>query len=330
MSDNIDNVVSQHGGNLSLIAQHFPDAPRPFIDLSTGINPYSYPLVSVEGAVQRLADVTEMERLRKSAAIYYGADEENINLSAGMQPLMFALAALRLQKFGVAKVVILSPTYSEYEKILLAAGHEVLQVETFEELTQGDVAIICNPNNPDGKIYSPEQIKTLKNNWVIIDESFADLAPSLTNDYQALTTIKMRSCGKFFGIAGLRVSSVIAPKEISAWLRVVVGSWPITTDACLALPEMFENKAWIEQMRERLRQESAIWREFLAKYFVIIGYTSLFTLVETENVEFWHEKLAKNGILIRKFAYNKQWLRFGLPNCKDLERVKNAFMKDKI
>jgi cobalamin biosynthetic protein CobC len=38
-----------HGGALSMAARLFPHAPRPFLDLSTGINPVPYP-------VDRLAD----------------------------------------------------------------------------------------------------------------------------------------------------------------------------------------------------------------------------------------------------------------------------------
>lgn len=350
MSDSADNFFTQHGGNLSFIARNFPDAPRPFIDLSTGINPYPYQfptnshptglthLHSVvvpevgfspspprgEGTAYRLADVTEMEELRKSAASFYQTEAENINIASGMQPLMFALASLRLQKHGVTKIAILSPTYSEYEKIWNAAGHQVLLVYSLEELTKADVAIICNPNNPDGKIYTSAQIQGLNNDWLIIDESFADLYSSPTTTHYPPSTIRMRSCGKFFGIAGMRISSVIAPKEISRWLRVVVGDWPVTTQACLQLPTMFADTDWIEQSRLCLEQESELWRRVLAKYFTIMGYTSLFTLVETDYSEFWHENLAKKGILVRKFAYNKQWLRFGLPDRKHLERIENA------
>ncbi len=131
----------------------------------------------------------------------------------------------------------------------------------------------------------------------------------------------MRSCGKFFGIAGLRVSAVIAPKEISDYLRVVVGDWSIATPVCGALPTMFSDREWIEKTRLKLEQESEIWRTILAKYFTIIGCTSLFTLVEADDANRWHERLAKQGILVRKFDYNKRWLRFGLPDKKDLERV---------
>lgn len=308
-----------------MIAENFPLAPRPFIDLSTGINPYAYPIGGGGGELAyRLADFMEMEKARSSAAAYYGTDPENINLASGMQQLMFALASLRFRQSGAAKIMVLSPTYSEYEKLWLAAGHEVTNVQNIGGLSQADVAVICNPNNPDGKIYTPDQLRQLKNEWLIIDESFADLEPPSTIHHPP-STIRMRSCGKFFGIAGLRVSSVIAPEEISRWLRVVVGAWPIATPACLALPAMFENRDWIEETRALLRQESIIWRELLAQYFNIIGYTSLFTLVETKDAGYWYEKLAKNGILVRRFDYNRHWLRFGLPDRKHLERVKNIF-----
>lgn len=325
MTNNIDSVFTQHGGNLSFIAENFPNAPRPFIDLSTGINPYPYPLRMNEADAHRLADIKEMEKARKAAASYYGTKPENISLAAGMQPLMFALAALRLQKFGVAKVAILSPTYSEYEKLWQAAGHQIINVQNTDDLTQGDVAIICSPNNPDGKIYSPEQLAKLKNDWLIIDESFADLLPSPSLMPHPSSLIKMRSCGKFFGIAGLRVSATIAPQEISNYLRVVVGDWSISTPVCNALPIMFADSKWIEETRIKLAQEAESWRNILAKYFTVTGYTSLFALVETDDAYYWHAKLAEQGILVRKFAYNKHWLRFGLPDQKVLERVESAF-----
>ena len=324
MTDNTDSILMQHGGNLSFIANNFPNALRPFIDLSTGINPYPYPLEIDNNLANRLADASEMAQARSAAATYYGIKPDNINLASGIQPLMFALAAFRLQKFGVAKVAILSPTYSEYEKLWRAAGHNILLVNTPEELAQGDVAIICNPNNPDGKIYLLEQLAKLQNNWLIIDESFADLNPHPSPLPEGEGIIVMRSCGKFFGIAGLRVSAAIAPQEISDYLRVVVGDWSVATPVCSGLPAMFADNVWIEKTKIKLAQEAEIWREILEKYFTIIGYTSLFTLVETDDADYWHKKLAEKGILIRKFAYNKHWLRFGLPDKKDLERVERT------
>ncbi len=339
MSLNPDNEIKQHGGNLSYILSNFPAAPRPYIDLSTGINPYSYPIGLDNSLASRLSDIKEIAEALSSAAKYYGADEQNINMASGMQPLMFAIASLRFQRNGASRVAILSPTYSEYEKIWLSAGHEVVNIGNIADMYKADIAIICNPNNPDARISSPEFLVELakamaqKNGWLIVDESFADLTPELsivTHIKEQGNLIAMRSCGKFFGIAGLRVSFAIAPQEISDWLRAVIGSWPIETQVCKALPSMFSDVEWIEKNRYKLMSESLKWREILAQYFKIIGYSSLFTLIETE-AAYWHKKLAENGILVRMFDYNKNWLRFGLPaevNLKRIENILNEIKKE--
>jgi len=140
----------------------------------------------------------------------------------------------------------------------------------------------------------------------------------------------MRSLGKFFGLAGMRVSATVAPKEINNYLRVVCGSWAINTNATTQLPKIFADKNWAENMHIRLKQESENWRKILAENFTIVGHTSLFTLVETDDANYWFEYLAGQGILTRKFTYNPLWLRFGLPDSKNLERIKNALKEGKI
>jgi cobalamin biosynthetic protein CobC len=321
----------QHGGNLSQINAIFPYAPRPFIDLSTGINPYPYPLPHPpKGGLHRLADEVEMLAACTATANYYGTNLANIHLGAGMQPLLFAIAAARFQKFGKAKVAILSPTYSEYAKIWQAAGHEISLIDNFSELNEYDVAIICNPNNPDGWVIPHPKLLTIandlsiKNGWLIIDEAFADFLPenSMAKAVEEMENlVVLRSIGKFFGLAGLRVSVAITPSSWEAWLQIVLGSWPITTSAALQLPAMFANNGWVTQTRIQLAKEAETWREILTHHFTIIGHTPLFTLVECENAPYWYNKLAAQGILVRKFSYNNKWLRFGLPHNKDLDRI---------
>ena len=41
-----------HGGDLAAARQLFPDAPEPFIDLSTGINPHPYPVPELSSAAR--------------------------------------------------------------------------------------------------------------------------------------------------------------------------------------------------------------------------------------------------------------------------------------
>src|SRR4051812_46172114 len=98
---NIDTQTEQHGGNLSWLAQHYPEAPKPLIDLSTGINPYPYPLpaIPVEWHA-RLSDAVETQTTETAAAEYCKTTAEHVALASGMQPLMFTLAALRFKEKG--------------------------------------------------------------------------------------------------------------------------------------------------------------------------------------------------------------------------------------
>jgi len=315
--------MAQHGGSLSWIEAHYPHAPRPLIDLSTGINPYACALPDIKPEwLYRLPDSAEMAAAHDAAAKYYGA--KHIALASGMQPLMTALACLRLKDHGPSGVAVLSPSYSEHANVWQAAGHRVHFIPSFEKL-MGDVVIITNPNNPDGRQFTPEQLLQLAKRveLLIVDESFGDLSHELS--MAALCAkeqhiIVLKSCGKFFGVAGLRISAAIASRKIITWLDTMLGPWPISTIACNLLPDML-NKGLSEYMRKRLAQESASWRNLLSKPFTIVGHTDLFTLVETEHADQWHGYLASQGVLTRKFDYNARWLRFGLPDIAHRQRI---------
>ncbi|MDE3059969.1 MAG: pyridoxal phosphate-dependent class II aminotransferase [Pseudomonadota bacterium] len=329
---NADMLPEQHGGNLSGLTQRYPDAPRPLIDLSTGINPYPYPLSLKEEWTHQLPDVIAMAEAQRAAAQYYNVNE--IVLAPGMQPLIFALACLRLKEHGRSRIVIVSPTYAEHARVWEDAGHEIIPATI--EAVEGDVVILANPNNPDGRQVQPQRLLAMaeslaaRNGWLIIDESFTDLLPQLS--MAAYVTKRpniavLRSCGKFFGVAGLRISGAAAPAEWMPWLRIALGPWPISTIACHILPQMLKDTAWIDSTRRKLAEESAAWRNILAQYFTVIGHTPLFTLIETPEAERWHDYLASRGILIRRFATQPNWLRFGLPMQSRIERLRTALCR---
>lgn len=328
MCSKINPNQKQHGGNLSVIAAKYPNAPRPFIDLSTGINPYPYPLSELTPEqIHRLADRADMTKAVQSAATHYRATDENITLASGMQPLMFALAALRLKDHGHAKVAIASPTYSEHASVWQALGHTIV------DGNEGDVVIVCNPNNPDGRTIAPTTLLALaaqmkeRGGWLIVDESFADVAPglSITAELSRLDNIAvLRSFGKFYGLAGLRVSLAITPPLWSEFLRAATGPWPISTYACQQLPALFADTPWHQAMRTQLETESKTWRDLLAKYFTIVGHTPLFTLLESANAAGWADYLASQGILVRSFHDYPKWLRVGLPDQTFFTRIAQA------
>lgn len=345
----------QHGGNLSLIQSQYPHAPTPLIDLSTCINPYGYPLPLPQPQWHhQLADCALMHNAHQAACEYFNAGKAvNVALAAGMQPLMVALASIRLKQAGRCSVALLSPSYSEHERIWSALGHDCQPFSEFEQ-AKADVVIVCNPNNPDARMIAPEKLLhkaqqlQASGGWLIVDESFADIMPEASivaaasslrgalgdeaihldrHATLAMTenVIVLRSFGKFFGVAGLRVSAAVACEAIISQLRVLVGPWPISTYACHQLPAILADRKWVTDMRNTLHSQAQAWRDTLAKHFTLVGYTDLFVLVETDNAERWFHHLASQGILVRTFDYNKRWLRLGLPHEQHLERIAQAF-----
>src|SRR5215831_5124661 len=85
-----------HGGNLIAARQLFPHAPQPLIDLSTGINPHSYPVPPLPPALfARLPEPAALDRLAATAGeIYRAPSRECVVPAPGTQILLVPVAAL--------------------------------------------------------------------------------------------------------------------------------------------------------------------------------------------------------------------------------------------
>lgn len=338
---NTENPAEQHGGNIAALRSRFPDAPGRWLDLSTSVNPYPYPLAPAQPEwLQRLPDMQEVWEAQCAAADYAGvADASLVTLSAGMQPLFFALACLRMRERGASHVALFSPTYGEYAPIWRGCGHRVVEVNTLAELPEEGVAMLCNPNNPDARFHEPAWLLDYarrlakKGGWLIVDESFADLAPehSVASYVREDGNIAvLRASGKFFGLAGMRASWALAPRAWCEWMWLCSGPWPVPTQACHALIRMLRDDAWASSMRAQLAEEARQWRALLADYGCIIGHTPLFTLLETQQAQEIYLRLAARGIAVRRFAQYPHWLRFGLPAFSRRARVVQALSEHDI
>jgi hypothetical protein len=178
-----------HGGMLEAAAKRFPDAPRPFLDLSTGINPVPYEMPELPmAAFTRLPEAGALARLREVAAQAYGAADPAMVVAApGTQILISALPYILrhiLRRAGT--VAVLSPTYGEHAAAWAGAGHAVTEVPTLAACENAGVAVVCNPNNPDGARSDPQAIRSLaerlaaRGGLVVVDEAFADFEPGLS------------------------------------------------------------------------------------------------------------------------------------------------------
>jgi cobalamin biosynthesis protein CobC len=309
-----------HGGNLVAARRLFPDAPEPFVDLSTGINPHSYPVPPLTpDLLARLPEPAALDRLAAVAARAYGAPLRDCVVAApGTQILLTPVAGL----VRPGKAAVLGPTYGEFARAAALAGHDVAEVQDIGQLRDADLAVVANPNNPDGRVFKRDELLDLsdargRRGLLVIDEAFMDVGPadaSLCGEVARRNIVVLRSFGKFFGLAGLRLGFALARSEIAARLAASLGPWAVSGPA-IAIGEMaLADDEWAKAMRMRLEGEARRLDAALAQAGIeVVGGTSLFRLVRTPAAESLFRHLGRAGILARRFPEHTKWLRIGLP-----------------
>jgi cobalamin biosynthesis protein CobC len=313
-----------HGGNLAAARQMFPDAPEPFIDLSTGINPYPYPLPQIPlDCFLRLPDRATVRRLAAVAARSYAAPSDDYVVPAsGTQILLPQVAML----VAPGRAAILGPTYAEHLRAAVLAGHRAIEVRDVGQLRSADLAVIVNPNNPDGRIVPKAEILDIardlrqRDGILVIDEAFADVAPpgvSLAGDTDCGNVVVLRSFGKFFGLAGLRLGFAIAAPDLARRLDLLLGPWAVAGPAIFVGEKALADTSWKIRMFECLADAAQRLNLLLAgSGLEIMGGTSLYRLTRSSKAHELFNHLGHAGILVRPFAHDSTWLRWGLPATK--------------
>jgi cobalamin biosynthetic protein CobC len=203
------------------------------------------------------------------------------------------------------------------------------------ELAKADIAVICNPNNPDGRRHTPAELLALadtlaaRNGLLVVDEAFADLEPQPLSLAPALPhpgIVILRSFGKTYGLAGLRLGFVLAAPDHAARIRAALGPWCISGPALAAGLQALPDAAWRSQTIRRLDTDIARLDTIVTKSaLALAGGTRLFRLYEGTTAAGLHERLANAGILVRRFMSQPHRLRFGLPaNDAQWDRLKAA------
>lgn len=313
----------------------FRQAPEPWIDLSTGINPHSYPHSPIPAsAFTRLPEPRTAEELKQLAATHFGAPSaQHVTLSPGTQMLMPLLAQIAINR-GAQNGAVLSPAYAEHARTARMAGLTVNEVENISDLSAYGYAVVVNPNNPDGRITDREALLTLagairrKGGLLVVDEAFIETggAESLADAAGSDALVILRSFGKFYGMAGARLGFAIAHPDIAAELEARLGPWAVSGPALHIATEALADREWQSSMRLRLAEEARRMNELLEEAGLeIAGGTSLFTLVRDERARALFEHLGRHGILVRIFDERPDDMRFGLPGSEaEWQRLEEA------
>ena len=326
-----------HGGDLDAARRLFPAAPEPFIDLSTGINPLPYPLTRFSaGVFARLPDAAAGDAIAAVAARAYGAPSAaHVVPAPGTQVLLPMVAGL----VRTGRAAVLMPTYPELPRAAALAGHAVTAVHSIEECGDAALVIVANPNNPDGRVIPRSVLVGLardlrrRGGLLVVDEAFMDAAMdagpqtgSLAADVVGGNVVVLRSFGKFFGLAGVRLGFAIAAPPLAQRLRVLLGPWAVSGPALAVGTKALADSAWIGRTRARLEKAAGKLDAVLtAGGLEIIGGTSLFRLARSPVAAALFRHLGEAGIWVRAFPDRPDWLRFGLPaKAGDRERLESA------
>ncbi len=321
----------KHGGDISLAAAQFGEgADRRWLDLSTGIAPEPFPLPDFPtDAWQRLPQQGDMDQLLSVARSAYGAAPDSPIVAApGTQLLIQLLPLIR----PGAHVSILGPTYSEHQICWWRTAASVSVDTETESLDAADVAIVTNPNNPDGGIVPPGALHSLaeqlakRDGLLIVDEAFADVVPatSIAPIAGMPGLLVLRSFGKFYGLAGVRLGFALGTDKDIAALATLLGPWAVPGPALAIGARALGDDEWAEAARLRYcEQAQRLDATLLSFGFELVGGTTLFRLVKHDRAAAIHAELARAGILTRVFDNEPKWIRFGLPgsaaNLKRLE-----------
>jgi cobalamin biosynthetic protein CobC len=324
----------KHGGDLTEAMARYGGSPQMWLDLSTGVNPWPWPIpADLPGALwQRLPSRADEENLIAAASEAYDVPAgAEVVAASGTQSLIQWLPQLASE----GPVAIVEPTYNEHAAAWRMAGHEVIACAGLDDLPVAvRHVVVVNPNNPDGRVMSCTVLARVaaqlreRGGWLVVDEAFADIEPdtSVIELCAELPVVVLRSFGKFYGLAGLRLGFAVASPDIALRIALALGPWPCSGPALTIGAAALRDRAWADRTRAAIQIQVRKLDDVLARAgFTIVGGTGLFRLARRADAGKVHAALAAQLIWCRRFEWADDLLRFGLPpGDRELERLAAA------
>ena len=305
-----------HGGGLDAAIEIYGGTRARWIDLSTGINPVAYPVPPLSPeAWTALPDAHAANGITQAARHVWNVPAGADILTA---PGASALIAQIPRLASPGTVHIPGPTYNEHGASF-AQNHWQVRPDG-----PAQAQVLVHPNNPDGRVWAKHNLTAP---LTIIDESFCDVMPvhSLIDEATRPGTIILKSFGKFWGLAGLRLGFAIGDPALIARLRDMLGPWPVSGIALDAGTQALNDQTWADATRARLAIDSARLDDLVcSRGAALVGGTPLFRLYRVDDAAVWQDRLARHHIWTRIFPYATDWIRLGFPAPGQWARLEGA------
>ena len=317
-----------HGGALHRASKEFAIAPEHWIDLSTGISPEAWPVPAPPMEAWRSLPDTE-DGLIAGAADYYGCRVSEILPTSGSQ---FAIEQIP-QLVDVGAVAVPVWGYAEHSYRWQLAGHQLYWYSSYQELAHlvetktVANALVINPNNPSTELFTLAELQHLmavlavNNGKLVVDEAFMDsceehsLCTILADRSCPPELIILRSVGKFFGLAGIRLGFVIASEVFIQRLEPQLSPWAVNHIARWVGQQALADRDWQRRQRQRLVQHSAVWQTQLKILFPAFDWQRsdcfVTAFADRQSCEKLYQKLGESALLVRLLCSAREGLQGG-------------------
>ena len=306
--------------------------PEALLDFSVNKNPLG---VSAR-AVKALGLVdpssypdTRCLRLRAGLAALHECHPDRILIGNGSVELIWLLAQTYLAPGDDA--LILGPTFGEYEAGARRVGARVATLNAVEaddfrpdldrivatiEQTGPRVVFLCNPNNPTGQAFEPDEIRSLLDalgeGLLVVDEAYVDLGDGVASVVPLLAAdarlVILRSLTKSHGLAGLRLGYLLAAPQIVEDVAAQQPPWSVNAFAQAAGVAALGDEEHVEAGRRLSRRARALLVDGLERLGLpCVPTRASYWLVRVGDGRLVRDELLRRGILVRDAR------SFGLP-----------------
>lgn len=225
------------------------------------------------------------------AALYPGADESNVLVTAGGAEANFVAFWHLMERFK--KAAVLLPNYGQVPGLVDSFDGEIIRVELKEKqgwqpdlnalesaLVQGvRFVLVTNPNNPTGVALTEESMAAVVQlvqdfgGWILADEVYGgaevaggDPTPSFWGRHERV--IVTNSLSKAYGLPGLRLGWMLAPAELQEdlWGRTdytTIGPNTISDRLATVALDPDVRPRILERTRGIIRQNFGLVREWM-------------------------------------------------------------------
>lgn len=344
-----------HGGNIYKLKR---DNGIEVLDYSSNINPLGVPssfkkaVIENFETLEKYPDIDYVE-LRAAIGDYNNCHIDNVVVGNGATEVLF----LYMKAVKAKKVLIIAPTFAEYERAARAAGRDVKffplskdfslnENMLLEFITDEDVVVMCNPNNPTGKFQDLEKIKKIadflerKNKKLFIDEAFIEFVDNWKDKTAFLLKHKnifiLRALTKFFALPGVRLGYGLTYDEaILNEIKNIREPWSVNGVAEIAGKTMLLDTLYIHETENWIKKEKLWFYEELCKIDNIEATPTEtnFILVKllNDNAKSFRKKMIENGVLVRdasNFMFlDESYIRLAIKDRKKNEQVLEALRR---